>query len=128
MSNHNKHLKSVSLWEMRKVETIEEFYTRKFGEVPEDIRKEMGQFNVFKLDPFVGNNAKPVPYSRRDYFKIMLVIGTYRMHYADEAVEIQKQALVFSDPQIPYRCEFTDRIVSGFFACLLRLFFINSET
>ena len=39
---------------MRKVETIEEFYTRKFGEVPEDIRKEIGHFNVFKLDPFVG--------------------------------------------------------------------------
>ena len=68
-------MKSVSLWEMRKVETIEEFYTRKFGGVPEDIRKEIGHFNVFKLDPFVGENARAVPYARRDYFKIMLVTG-----------------------------------------------------
>jgi len=64
--------------------------------VPEDIRKEIGHFNVFKLDPFVGENAKPVPYARRDYFKIMLVIGNYKMNFADAVVEIQKQALVFS--------------------------------
>lgn len=63
---------------MRKIETIEEFYIRKFGGAPEDIRKEIGHFNVFKLDPFVGINAKPVPYARRDYFKIMLVIGNYK--------------------------------------------------
>ena len=108
---------------MRKIETIEEFYTRKFGAVPADIRKEIGHFNVFKLEPFVGNNAKPVPYSRRDYFKIMLVLGTYRMHYADEVVDIQKQALVFSNPQIPYSCEFTHRIESGFFCLFTPAFF-----
>jgi AraC family transcriptional regulator, transcriptional activator of pobA len=116
-------MKSVSLWEMRAIETIEEFYTRKFGGVPEDLRKEIGHFNVFKLDPFVGNNAKPVPYARRDYFKIMLVIGTYRMHYADGIAEIKKQALVFSNPQIPYSCEYTDRIVSGFFCLFTPAFF-----
>lgn len=116
-------MKSVSLWEMRKVETIEEFYKRKFEGVPENVRSEIGHFNVFKLDPFVGSNAKPVPYTRRDYFKIMLVIGSYSMHYADEAIEIQKQALVFSNPQIPYSCEFTDRIQSGFFCVFTPAFF-----
>ena len=108
---------------MRKVETIEEFYKRKFEGVPENVRSEIGHFNVFKLDPFVGSNAKPVPYTRRDYFKIMLVIGSYSMHYADEAIEIQKQALVFSNPQIPYSCEFTDRIQSGFFCVFTPAFF-----
>jgi AraC-like DNA-binding protein len=91
--------------------------------VPEDIRREIGHFNVFKLDPFVGSNAKPVPYSRRDYFKIMLVLGNYRMNYADEAIEIKKQALAFSNPQIPYSCEFTDRIRSGFFCVFTPAFF-----
>jgi len=116
-------MKSVSLWELRKIETIEEFYTRKFGGVPDDIRKEIGHFNVFKLDPFVGENARPVPYARRDYFKIMLVTGNYKMHYADGVVEIQKQALVFSNPQIPYSCEYTNRIVSGFFCLFTPPFF-----
>ena len=123
MSETDKQENLVSLWEMRKIETIEEFYSRKFGQVPDDIRKEIGHFNVFMLDPFVGNNAKPVPYSRRDYFKIMLVIGNYKMHFADEVVEIKKQALVFSNPQIPYSCEYTDRIVSGFFCLFTPDFF-----
>jgi len=116
-------MKVVSLWKMRQVETIEEFYKRKFDGVPDNIRSEIGHFNVFKLDPFVGDNAKPVPYSRRDYFKIMLVTGAYRMHYADQVVEIQKQALVFSNPQIPYSCEFTDQISSGFFCVFTPAFF-----
>ncbi len=116
-------MKSVNLWEMRKIETIEEFYTREFGGMPEDIRKEIGHFNIFKLDPFVGNNAKPVPYGRRDFFKIMLVTGSYRMHFADGVAEIQKQALVFSHPQIPYSCEYTDRIESGFFCLFTPAFF-----
>ncbi len=108
---------------MRNIETIEEFYTRKFGGVPVDIRKEIGHFNVFKLEPFVGPNAKPVPYARRDYFKIMLVLGNYNMHFADAVVEIRKQALVFSNPQIPYSCEYTDRIERGFFCLFTPDFF-----
>jgi AraC family transcriptional regulator, transcriptional activator of pobA len=123
MSSYSERLKLVSLWAMRKVETIEEFYKRKFNGVPENIRSEIGHFNVFRLDPFVGSNAKPVPYSRRDYFKIMLVIGNYKVLYADEAIEIQKQALVFSDPQIPFACENTDRIQSGSFCVFTPAFF-----
>ena len=123
MLSRNKPLKLVSLWAMRKVETIEEFYKRKFNAVPENIRGEIGHFNVFKLEPFVGANAKPVPYSRRDYYKIMLVIGNYTMHYADEVVEIRKQGLVFSNPQIPYACEHTERIENGLFCVFTPAFF-----
>ncbi len=109
---------------MHKIETIEAFYLRKFGGIPADLSKEIGHFNVFKLDPFVGNNAKPVPYSRRDFYKIMLVVGNYKMHYADQGYEIEKQALVFSNPQIPYSCEYTNRIIDGFF-CLFSPSFFN---
>lgn len=106
---------------MRQIETIEEFYNRKFGAVPVNIRQAIGHFNVFKIDPLV--ISKGVPYARRDYFKIMLVQGTYNMHFADEVVQIQKQALVFSNPQIPYSCEYTDRISSGFFCLFTPSFF-----
>ncbi len=108
---------------MSKVETIEEFYKRKFNWMPENIRSDIGHFNVFKLDPFVGKNAKPVPYSRRDYYKIMLAIGNSRVHYADEVVEVKKQALSFSNPQIPYKWEHTDKIRSGLFCVFTPAFF-----
>ncbi|HEY6976186.1 MAG TPA: helix-turn-helix transcriptional regulator [Chitinophagaceae bacterium] len=123
MSHDIKQRESVSLWKMRKIETIEEFYKRKFEWVPQDIRSDIGHFNVFKLDPFVGTNAKPVPYSRRDYFKIMLAIGNSKVHYADEVIKVKKQALSFSNPQIPYKWEHTDRIRSGLFCVFTPAFF-----
>ena len=45
MLKNSTHNKSVRLWRMRQIETIEEFYTKKFGEIREDIRKEIGHFN-----------------------------------------------------------------------------------
>lgn len=60
---------SVNLWSMSKVETIDEFYKAKNFWMPENLRKEIRHFNVFRLEPFVGTNAKPAPYKRRDYLK-----------------------------------------------------------
>lgn len=47
---------------MDKIETIEEFYKRKFDWMPDNIKNEIGHFNVFRLEPFVGDKAQPVPY------------------------------------------------------------------
>jgi transcriptional regulator GlxA family with amidase domain len=38
---------------MNKVESLEEFYQRKFGWMPDKMRKEIGHFNIFRLEPFV---------------------------------------------------------------------------
>ena len=123
MSSTNKQKESVSLWEMSKVETIEEFYKRKFNWVPQNLRNEIGHFNVFKLDPYVGVNAKPVPYARRDFYKISLTIGSGKVHFADKIYEVQKQAMTFSNPQIPYKWEHTDNIASGVFCIFDQHFF-----
>jgi AraC-like DNA-binding protein len=108
---------------MNKVETLEEFYKRKFDWVPDNIRNEIGHFNVFKLEPFAGDGPQPVPYKRRDYYKIMLVIGNSKVHYADKVVEVQKQALSFSNPQIPYKWEHLDNFRKGFFCVFNPVFF-----
>lgn len=108
---------------MSKVETIEEFYQRKYDFMPDALRKEIGHFNVFKLDPFSGNTTKPVPYKKRDYFKITLLVGESTIQYADKAIQLQKQALVFSNPQIPYSWEHTDSIHHGYFCIFDQAFF-----
>jgi len=108
---------------MNKIETIEEFYKRKFDWLPDNIRNEIGHFNVFRLEPFVGDKAQPVPYKRRDYFKIMLVVGNSKVHYADKVVEVKKQALSFSNPQIPYKWEHLDKVRSGAFCIFNQHFF-----
>ena len=103
--------------------SLEEFYKSKFNWVPDNIRNELGHFNVFPLMPFVGEKAKPVPYKRRDYYKIMLVLGNGKVHYADQVVEVMGQALSFSNPQIPYKWEHLDRIQGGFFCIFNQNFF-----
>lgn len=116
-------MKVVNLWQMSKVETITDFYKRKFDWVPDNIRNEIGHFNIFKLEPFVGDKAQPVPYKRRDYYKIMLVIGNSKVHFADKVVEVQQQALSFSNPQIPYKWEHLDNVRKGFFCIFDKHFF-----
>lgn len=108
---------------MNQVETIEEFYRRKFDWLPDNIRNELGHFNVFKLEPLVEGKPTTIPYKRRDYYKIMLVIGNSKVHYADKVVEVQKQALSFSNPQIPYKWEHLDRIRSGVYCIFNQHFF-----
>lgn len=105
------------------METIEEFYKRKFDWLPDNIRNEIGHFNVFKLKPLLGDIPGPVPYKRRDYYKIMLVIGNSKVHYADKVYEVKKQALSFSNPQIPYKWEHLDNIRSGMFCIFNQHFF-----
>lgn len=43
-----------------------------------------------------------IPYSRRDYYKVTLIKGEGKIEYADKVFEIDKPALLFSNPLIPY--------------------------
>jgi AraC family transcriptional activator of pobA len=108
---------------MEKTQSIEDFYKTKLNWVPDNIRKEIGHFNVFRLDDFVGSHAKPVPYSRKDYYKISLIIGKNKIYYADKEIEIKKRALLFANPQIPYNWESVDDDQSGFFCVFTPSFF-----
>lgn len=108
---------------MPKSETIRDFYQRKFDWVPESLKQNIGHFNVFRLEPFVGQNAKPLPYQRRDYHKITLVIGNASVHYADKYAQVQQYALVFSNPLIPYTWEQRERIEGGYYCIFDQAFF-----
>jgi AraC-like DNA-binding protein len=108
---------------MNKVETIEEFYKTKLNWMPDNLKKELGHFNVFRLDKCLCNCNKPVPYSRKDYFKISLLKGKNLIHYADRTVESDRYALVFSNPMIPYKWEALDEDQSGYFCIFTEDFF-----
>jgi AraC family transcriptional activator of pobA len=108
---------------MNKIESIEEFYQRKFNWIPDNIRSEIGHFNVFQHEPVEPGKIKPLPYKRRDFYKIMLVVGDINMNYADRVVSVKKQAMFFSNPQIPYSCENLERIESGFYCIFNQHFF-----
>lgn len=98
---------------MEGIESIQEFYKRKFDRMPPGALDDIGHFNLFRLEPYVEGKPVNIPYRRRDFYKIMLVKGQSQVHFADKVVEVKKQALSFSNPQIPYKWEHLDRIREG---------------
>ncbi|PWK20094.1 AraC-like DNA-binding protein [Arcicella aurantiaca] len=108
---------------MNRTETIEDFYKLKLNWMPQNLGKEMGHFNVFRLEDFVTKYANCIPYSRKDFFKISLIIGKNKAHYADKTIDIDKQALIFSNPQIPYNWEYLQEEQAGYFCIFTEAFF-----
>ena len=108
---------------MERPESLEEFYRRKATWIPENLRNEIGHFNVFRHEPVEPGKSNPLPYRRRDFYKIMLVVGDIDMQYADKVITIKKQALFFSNPQIPYQCGNLERIKDGFYCIFNQHFF-----
>jgi AraC family transcriptional regulator, transcriptional activator of pobA len=108
---------------MPEMQTIELFYQKNLNWVPENLKTGIGHFNVFRFEEFVGKHAKSVPYSRRDYFKVSLIIGHTKINYADKTLVIQKQGLLFSNPQIPYNWERLDGQRGGYVCVFTSDFF-----
>jgi AraC-like DNA-binding protein len=112
---------------MEKTESLEAFYRQKMGILPSEIFKKTGHFNVFTMEDYAGEQpAYPMPYSRKDYYKIALIKGAHRVEYADHTYEVKHNMLMFANPQIPYNwtpaapkpegafCVFTEDYMKGF--------------
>jgi len=108
---------------MNRLQTLEEFYKERFNKIPPSLRAEIGHFNVFKFEDLAGCSVQPIPYSRREYFKISLIKGENRVHYADRTIDIKKQGLLFANPQIPYKWEQISQEQSGYSCVFTANFF-----
>ncbi|WP_343700889.1 helix-turn-helix transcriptional regulator [Chitinophaga sp.] len=108
---------------MEKTQTLEEFYRAKHLQVPGGLEKEIGHFNVFNAAEFVGADARPLPYSRRDFYKVALVSGRNRYYFADKVIAVEEHALMFANPQVPYQCEHLSEEQGGYFCIFTEAFF-----
>ncbi|GAB3573101.1 response regulator transcription factor [Spirosoma luteolum] len=111
---------------MAKTETLEEFYQHKFNQMPDTWQADIGQVNVFRLEDVLAPSARPVPYSRRDFYKITLIRGHNVYHYADKSIEITGPTLIFFNPQVPYTWQPLADEASGFF-CIFRKSFFSDQ-
>lgn len=108
---------------MAATETLEEFYKHKFNKVPENLAQGMGHFNVFKTEDCYMPGAKPVQYSRRDFYKVSLSRGKGIIHYADKSIAIEGSSLLFFNPNVPYTFESHEGSPSGYFCIYKESFF-----
>jgi AraC-like DNA-binding protein len=110
------------------VTTINEFYKQTTLLVPEGINKEIGHFNVFDFEELAKHKKAPMPYNRRDYYKISIISGHNRAEYADKVIDIEKNALLFATPRIPYNWESLDDNQHGFFCIFTDEFLVQAKS
>lgn len=108
---------------MEKEESLIAFYKNKYAWLPELVADGLGHFSIFQLQPWEPGQRRSTPYRRRAFYKVMLVRGRSQVHYADKVIQIQKQALTFSDPLIPYKWEHLDEIRNGHYCIFDASFF-----
>ncbi len=105
--------------------SLEAFYSHKFDKTPLLPPVGPGDFNVFRVSDSAG--APPAPYARYDFFKIMLIRGRHRCHYADKSISLQGSTLLFFNPSVPYRFERLDKDATGSFCLFKAAFFTESH-
>jgi AraC family transcriptional activator of pobA len=116
--------------------TLKDFYKEMGQDVntllPEGISKEIGHFNVFSVADLIDRGKKQgaqiMPYNRRAYYKISLVVGHNKAEYADKEVDIPKHALLFATPKIPYHWVPQDDKQDGHFCIFTPDFLLSSKS
>jgi len=108
---------------MKNTETLEEFYQKKFNHLPQNLKQDIGHFNVFNIEDTVGPNGNPPKYSRREFYKISMMRGNNIYHYADKSIEVAGTTLMFFNPSVPYSLDCSTDNASGFFCIFTEGFF-----
>lgn len=108
---------------MEKTETLEDFYQKKMNYLPQNLKQDIGHFNVFRTEDCAGPGSTPVKYSRRDFYKVSLMRGDFIFHYADKSIPVSGSTLVFFNPKVPYTWEGSYEDYTGYFCIFKEGFF-----
>lgn len=111
---------------MKATERITDFYKRLPDHAPAGVSLDnagIGHINIFPRDTC----SVATPYSRRDFYKVTLIIGTGRIYYADKWVQIDRPAMLFSNPLVPYSWEAESDEQSGWYCLFSEAFIQHSE-
>tara|TARA_R110000796_G_scaffold252571_1_gene387975 strand:+ start:18751 stop:19707 length:957 start_codon:yes stop_codon:yes gene_type:complete len=98
--------------------------------LPSGIHKEIGHFNVFDISKTIKEVKRKqiMPYNRRAYYKISLIRGKNKAEYADKVININKNALLFATPKVPYHWIPQDENQSGSFCVFTDEFLIKNKS
>jgi AraC family transcriptional activator of pobA len=110
------------------ISSLEDFYRDTASLIPESLNKEIGHFNVFKIADLFASKEVVMPYNRRAYYKISLINGRNKAEYADKVIDIEKNALLFATPKIPYYYTPVDNDQSGYFCIFTDSFLAKNNS
>lgn len=112
---------------MKNINDIADFYKKKNLNVPDYYQWGTGHFDVMKIDSLKKRNEaiSLLSFTRKSLYKIKLVKGKCKCHYADRTIEIEKYALVFINPMVPFLVEETEEPIKEYFCIFNDNFFSN---
>ncbi|CCG98152.1 transcriptional regulator, AraC family [Fibrella aestuarina BUZ 2] len=110
--------------------SLADFYQDISAVVPVEINREIGHFNVFRIADLMAIRSKKgvMPYDRRAYYKISLISGRNKAEYADKVIEIERNALLFATPKIPYHYVPLDEQQAGSFCVFTDDFLVSTKS
>lgn len=108
------------------MENLTEFYKNKGLAMDRFQPSGIGHFNVFDIAQSLNPEAKPISYTRRDFYKISLIRGKHTFHYADRSIETKGSTLMFFNPQVPYSFSQGEVECTGNFLIFKEAFLQNS--
>ena len=106
-------------------ESITQFYKRiQSCDLQPDATYSMEKpyFNIFSRQCNFGT----VQFGYREFYKITLIIGVGKLYYADKWILVDRPALLFSNPLVPYAWESISEEQRGMF-CIFNEQFVQSE-
>ena len=98
--------------------------------LPSGITKEIGHFNVFDVADTIQKVKRKaeMPYNRRAYYKISLIRGKNMAEYADKVIQVEKNALLFGTPKVPYHWLPQDENQAGSFCVFTAEFMVKNKS
>lgn len=107
------------------IESLADFYKRitRNAELTDTAHKQGNEY--FDVQPSRCNIGK-TSFSYRDFYKIALVTHIGKLYYADKWIQVDRPAILFSTPLIPYAWEATGEGVGNGYFCVFNEPFLKT--
>lgn len=94
--------------------------------IPDFIPGKRPAFNAASYQ-YTGEDVVSIPFGRRDFYKIWVMKGESYLYFADSHIHIDRPALIFSNPLVPYAYQAVDDDRSGYWCVFTEAFFQNRD-
>ena len=115
---------------MKLPDNIEDFYRDKNLSIPSSIDWQSGYFDIIKITSSLQRESLISQFSfyRKNLYKIKLIKGQCKCHYASRSIDVKGFALIFVAPTNPFILEEVNGMVDEYFIVFNGSFFNNYGT
>lgn len=102
------------------IDALYTVFTPAAGDAPPDMRRELGQFDVFTVGSQPGSvpHRPPHHFNRQAFYKISFSHGRGQLDFADQSLAVGPHFLFLATPSLSYRWQPLDNVPQTGFFCI----------